>query len=104
MMLMSSPRAICRSRSQQKSVFGCGPARREVPRRGSFEGSGNDARWVGGGDEDAPVRSELLRLGAAEDVFDGVRDSAGDAEGDEFGSATKGFDTGSSMMAVEDWC
>lgn len=69
-----------------------------MPRRGSLDGSGNEARWVGGGEPDAPVRRLLLLLGAVEDVLDGVRESAGEAAGDELGSATNGLETGSSMM------
>lgn len=110
-MLISSPPLICLSRSQQKSSFGLGPDRRLLPRLGSFAGSGNDARCVGGGELDATdptlrldcVRGFTVALpGLVDDAWELVRDSCSGEDGadDEFGSVANGLEAGSSMLSA----
>lgn len=55
---ISSPLLISLSRSQQNPCFADGPERREDPFFGSFDGSGNEARCVGGGEPDAAEMSD----------------------------------------------
>ena len=76
MILISSPLLISLSLSQQNPSFAGGPANFELPFFGSFDGSGNDARWVGGGEPDAAdMREEGLRGKSGRGV---VLDGAGD--------------------------
>lgn len=68
--VISSPLLISRSRSQQNPAFALGPLSRELPFLGSLEGSGNEARCVGGGDPDAADMSdEGPREGVGEEVL-----------------------------------
>ncbi len=89
-MAISSPFDISLSRSQQNPVLAGGPASLEDPFLGSLDGSGNDARWVGGGLPDAADMSEDdLRgnsaieggpLGDGDIVLEGVFDPDGMGE------------------------
>lgn len=104
MMEISSPCAICRSRSQQKPSLGFGPGRTPVPRLGSLEGSGKDARWVGGG-LDAPATDPGADGRWLVDDREVVRDRTGErvgvAEGERDGEVEKGLVT--SSMVGDRW-
>jgi hypothetical protein len=98
---MSSPLLISLSRSQQNPCFAVGPDSLDAPFLGSFDGSGNEARCVGGGEpEAADIWLDGPRDGVGEDISEkrdevegftpeGIAcglmglDGAGDAEGDD---------------------
>lgn len=87
---ISSPLLISLSLSQQKPCFADGPDNLDDPFFGSLEGSGKDARCVGGGDpEAAEMRDEGPREGVGEEKRDeilaavtglGLRGREGDGE------------------------
>lgn len=103
-MEISSPCAIWRSRSQQNPSFGFGPGRTPVPRLGSLDGSGKDARWVGGG-LDAPATDPGAEGRWFVDECEVVRDKTGErvgvAKGERDGEVEKGFVA--SSMVIDRW-
>lgn len=95
--LISSPRWISLSLSQQKSTLAIGPESRLDPRLGSLAGSGKDARCVGGGE---PEAADIVEEGLEGGFWDGEWGLEGAGEGE--GEVVNGLGGGSSMVDGDD--